>query len=70
MSADRRAIHAYVSADTHEAWHRFCEEEGISLSGLLEVMGPRLGELLTQDEVKAARRIDAERRRRGVARNA
>jgi len=73
MSDDRRAIHAYLTAGSHDVWHTASEQAGVSLSGLLEAMAddmaahppaegghPRWG-----DVVGAARSIDAQRRRRG-----
>jgi hypothetical protein len=70
---DRQAIHAYVSKEAHTAWGIFSEVNGVSLTSLLEALGLELrGELedidaadLRQDWIKSARRIDAERRRRG-----
>jgi hypothetical protein len=72
MSEERRAIHAYLTAESHDTWHRVAEDAGVSLSGLLEALAtdmagkapdngghPRWGEV-----VKSARRIDAQRRRR------
>ncbi len=76
MSQDngRKALHAYVSDDAHDQWHGFAAEQGVSVSAILEALAP---ELLTEDDeadeklserldtvIKAARRIDAERRRR------
>ena len=75
MSRERRAIHAYLTASSHEVWHRVAEEAGVSLSGFLEALAldmdlnpPDQGGLARWDTiVKDARRIDAERRRRGAA---
>ncbi len=76
MSNDtgRKALHAYVSDDAHEQWHGFAAEQGVSVSAVLEALAPELdleqldGEQpLTSrlDEVvRAARKIDAQRRRR------
>ncbi len=70
---NRRAIHAYVSADAHEQWHEFATEHGVTVSALLEVISRRLlpGPDRPDDIddsiatlVKDARRIDARRRRR------
>ncbi len=77
MSQDngRKALHAYVSDDAHDQWHGFAAEQGVSVSAILEALAPQL---LAEDEptadeklgdrldtvIKAARRIDAERRRR------
>jgi hypothetical protein len=73
--AERRAIHAYLTAESHEVWHRVAEEAGMSVSGFLEALAldmaahpPGEGGLPRFDEVVAsARRIDAQRRRRGTA---
>ncbi len=62
---DRKALHANVSADAHDEWHDACAEEGVSVSGLLEVLAPQLGRILADDAlVREARKIDAVRRRR------
>ncbi len=65
MSEDRKAIHAAVSSGCHDAWHDFAAEEGVSVSALLEVMGEDLASVTTDQLVGQARRVDAERRRRG-----
>ncbi|MCX7620718.1 MAG: hypothetical protein N2037_07755 [Acidimicrobiales bacterium] len=73
MPEERRAIHAYLTVDSHEVWHRVCEESGISLSGFLEALAADMkqfppdagGHPRWNDVVKTARRIDAQRRRRG-----
>ncbi len=72
--AGRKALHAYVSDDAHEQWHGFAAEQGVSVSAVLEALAPELdldGQPDTTDlherltaVVKAARRIDAQRRRR------
>lgn len=76
MAADDRApkaIHAYLTADAHDAWRDFADTNGVSVSGLVEALaanlpagepGPRDAVKLT-DLVGAARKIDAVRRRRG-----
>ncbi|MCB1251262.1 MAG: hypothetical protein KDB33_15115 [Acidimicrobiales bacterium] len=73
MADTRRAIHAYLSDDAHEAWHEFAAENGVSVSGLLEAMGVRFAERLRDGEAadaeldaltRAARKVDAARRRR------
>ncbi len=76
MSQDkgRKALHAYVSDDAHDQWHGFAAEQGVSVSAILEALAPELdtdaqneaadlGSRLTA-VVKAARKIDAQRRRR------
>jgi hypothetical protein len=73
MAPTRKAIHAYLSPQAHDAWHDFAAENGVSVSGLLEAIAnewsARLarGEPALPDEerlVKTARRVDADRRRR------
>lgn len=70
--ATRRALHAYVSDEAHDAWHDFAAEQGVTVSGLLEAMTAHLTTASTStqveaawdDTIKAARAIDAARRRR------
>jgi hypothetical protein len=71
--ATRKAIHAYLSPQAHDAWHDFAAEHGVSVSGLLEAIATQWadkvarGEQVLPDEdglVRTARRVDAERRRR------
>jgi hypothetical protein len=73
MAESRKAIHAFLTPASHEAWHEFAAESGVSVSGLIEAMAldwadRRKGDDYELDEVEAlakpARRIDAERRRR------
>ena len=72
MADQRNALHAYLTPESHEAWHEFCAEHGVSVSGMLEAYGQRLQELATgdgtadelDDLVRSARKIDAQRRRR------
>jgi len=73
MAEDRRALHAYLSAEAHDAWHDFAAEQGVSVSGMLEAYGLELAQV-TSGKTKAkkeqialvdtARKIDAVRRRR------
>lgn len=76
--AERQALHAYLSTDAHEAWQDFATENGVSVTGLLEAQGLDLADEIAKAEneeggaadirqpwVKAARKIDAQRRRRG-----
>lgn len=73
INDDRAALHAYLSKPAHAGWTEFSEPNGVSLTSLLEALGLELrAELeetrpdeLRQSWVKEARRIDAERRRRG-----
>lgn len=73
----RKALHAYVSDAAHQRWHTFAAEQGVSVSAVLEAMaaelaggaaeaGAPLAERLDA-VVRAARKIDAERRRRSRA---
>lgn len=76
MSQDngRKALHAYVSDEAHDQWHGFAAEQGVSVSAILEALAPELdldGDRANDnvrqrldDVVKAARKIDAQRRRR------
>jgi hypothetical protein len=73
MAPTRKAIHAYLSPEAHDAWHDFAAENGVSVSGLLEAIANEWaarqarGEQALPDEerlVRTARRVDADRRRR------
>ena len=72
MAEDRRAIHAYLSSRSHDVWHSLAEDAGVSLSGLLEALAghlhehpPGRGGVRDWDAVvRAARKVDAQRRRR------
>lgn len=59
-------MHAYVSDMAHDQWHDFAAVNGVSVSAFLEALGPELDMLTGRDIelVRAARRIDAARRRR------
>jgi hypothetical protein len=71
--AERQALHAYLSQEAHAAWMMFAEENGVSVTGLLEALGLEIDVELAaidahevrQSWVRRARKIDAERRRRG-----
>jgi len=68
----RRALHAYVSDDAHDAWHDFAAENGVTVSGLLEALTPHLQATTSEatlqtaweESIKSARAVDAARRRR------
>lgn len=70
----RKALHAYVSDEAHDQWHGFAADQGVSVSAILEALAPELdtearpepAELDARLDavVKAARRIDSQRRRR------
>jgi predicted ATPase len=79
MAETRKAIHAFLTPASHEAWHEFAAENGVSVSGLIEALaldwaartdtaGAGGDDAFALDEVEAlarqARRIDAQRRRR------
>jgi hypothetical protein len=73
MNDDRRALHAYLSREAHDAWHDFAAEQGVSVSGLLEASGRNLAPVVDGNAeprkeqlelVDSARKIDAARRRR------
>ena len=78
MADSRKAIHAFLSPDSHEAWHEFAAEHGVSVSGLIEAIaldwadrrdssdgGSDDFDLAEVDALsRQARRIDASRRRR------
>lgn len=62
---NRKALHAYVTDEAHDAWHDFAATNGVSVSALLEVMAFGLAvDAEPVDLVTEARRVDAERRRR------
>ena len=70
----RKALHAYVSDDAHDQWHGFAADQGVSVSAILEALAPELDTEARPEPaelnerlasvVKAARRIDSQRRRR------
>jgi hypothetical protein len=75
MPEERRAIHAYLTVESHEVWHNVSEEAGISLSGFLEALAADMrtyppengGHPRWREIIRSARKIDAQRRRRGAA---
>ena len=67
----RRAVHAYLSEDAADGWQDFANRAGVSMTGLLEVLGADLAgegddelENGRRSWVVRARRVDADRRRR------
>ncbi len=77
MREQRRAIHAYVTNEAFEAWHRYAREAGVSVSGLIEAIGTEFAAVGATGQdmgehrpelIKAARRVDAGNRRRGADR--
>jgi hypothetical protein len=69
---DRKALHAFLSDEAHDSWHRVAGELGVSVSGMLEAMAFELEKPAHESAlggrastlVARARKIDAERRRR------
>jgi hypothetical protein len=69
------AIHAYLSQTGKKAWSKMAEDNGVSTTGLMEALGALWHEEIRANGndadglhvalVKAARKVDAERRRRG-----
>jgi hypothetical protein len=73
MAETRKAIHAFLTPASHEAWHEFAAENGVSVSAMIEAMAidwrdRRNGDTYALPELdelaRNARRIDAQRRRR------
>jgi hypothetical protein len=82
MADQRRALHAYLTDEAHDTWHRVADESGVTVSGLVEALAtyfaehPPAGDLATGESpddgafpqwpevVRAARLVDAQRRRR------
>lgn len=76
MAEQRRALHAYLTDEAHDTWHRVADEAGVTLSGLVEALAMDFAEIPPDgtgdgsgyprwpEIVRSARRIDAQRRRR------
>ncbi|HEY5155273.1 MAG TPA: hypothetical protein VIJ47_11100 [Acidimicrobiales bacterium] len=73
MAESRKAIHAFLTPASHEAWHEMAAEHGVSVSALIEALAQdwadrKQGSEFDLPEIDAlsrsARRIDASRRRR------
>lgn len=78
MPDGRNALHAYLTEQSHGAWHQMAADNGVSLTGLLHAVGMEMDELKGTAEdytelgetpewkarIKHARRFDAARRRR------
>lgn len=64
--AGRKALHAYLSDEAHEAWHEAAAEHGVSVSAILEALAPIVDRLMVDEPYLArnARKVDAARRRR------
>jgi len=73
MAETRKAIHAFLTPASHEAWHSFAADNGVSVSAIIEAMAVdwrerRDGDAYELPELdqlaRDARRVDAQRRRR------
>jgi hypothetical protein len=72
VAQQRRAIHAYLSDESHQTWHDLAERSGVSVSGILEALAREFGDnppdqggyRRWDDVIRRARGIDVERRRR------
>lgn len=62
----RKALHAYVSDEAHDAWHEAAAEHGVSASAILEALALIIDRLMVDEPYLArnARKVDAVRRRR------
>jgi hypothetical protein len=64
----RFAIHCYVSELARNTIQEWCDEHGCSMSAFVETLGRHMAdedEPFIEGLARPARRIDAERRRRG-----
>lgn len=65
-NANRRPIHAYLEPDTHAQWHDAARRRRLSVSAIIEALGPEIDKILDEwpglDD--AAGLIDAARRDR------
>lgn len=66
MSYDSQALHAYLEVGTHQAYVAVSENEGVSITGLLEAIGRDLPAVIAArpELIRQARKVDAIRRRR------
>lgn len=71
--ADRRALHCYLDPESHDILINFADDNGVSLTGLIEALATDLQAEMRkkggavkarQDWVMRARKVDALRRRR------
>lgn len=70
---DRPQLGVYLSAVAQEGWKRFAEEQGVTVSALIEAIGRQLASIdehtrlpdFLRSAVREARSISAERRERG-----
>jgi hypothetical protein len=69
-TSPRKALHAYVTAGCHDAFHGTASAGGVSVSAMLEAIGEFVADLFDEDhdagkdQLLRAREIDASRRRR------
>ncbi len=70
-SSDRVVLTAKVSKESAAGWQKFCAENGISLTGFIEVAGLELAEETFPPSIEArarmvelARKVDLQRRSR------
>jgi hypothetical protein len=64
----KRQLNVWLTEESFDAWRTFCEEQGVSVTAMLEAMGLALAKVqrpsgVVADVVKEARRLDGERRR-------
>lgn len=67
-SGSVRRINVMVSDESHEGWHRFAAEHGLTVASMLEVLGRRIDALppdVRDQLVAEARQVAADRRRLG-----
>lgn len=60
----RKELHARVSTEAHDAFHAFADEEGCTVTSLLEEFAATLDGECAKSLAAAARRTAAARRRR------
>ena len=72
LAKDRQAVHCYLTTRSHLVLNTFAEENGVSVTSLVEALCESLDERIEKngygcdpDWVRRARKIDAFRRRRG-----
>ena len=63
---DKKNFHAKVTTETHDQWHDFAADQGVSVTALVEALAPNLtdGNPLLAPVIGNARKLDADRRRR------
>lgn len=62
----KRQLNVFVSEESFEAWRRFADEHGVSVTALIEAIGRTLPDKpsgFLAEAVREARRVDSERRR-------